>query len=164
MYRQYKKLDPLQVQSLKQKGLSNRIIAQRLGVTQGAIYHVLRRLYVKNYSGEFPVSSKNCWRSQPTKFGVGLSENGLLRHQARVMQKGLQYNARREGTWSFRTTVGSAGLYRKISQCAGWEIYLGNHGHPAEHAIPWALPIVIARKGQDDLRGCWKTHRHPGMG
>lgn len=36
-------LDPQKVLQLKQRGLSNNQIAQRLGVTPGAIYHVLRK-------------------------------------------------------------------------------------------------------------------------
>lgn len=39
----FRKLDPQKVVKLKQQGLSNSQIAQRLGVTQGAIYHVLRK-------------------------------------------------------------------------------------------------------------------------
>lgn len=41
MYGQHRKLDPLRVLTLKHQGLSNKQIAQRLGVTSGAIYHVL---------------------------------------------------------------------------------------------------------------------------
>jgi len=40
----FRKLDPMKVLKLKRQGLSNSQIAQRLGVTQGAIYHVLRKL------------------------------------------------------------------------------------------------------------------------
>jgi transcriptional regulator len=39
----FRKLDPMKVLKLKQQGLSNSQIAQRLGVTQGAVYHVLRK-------------------------------------------------------------------------------------------------------------------------
>jgi transcriptional regulator len=39
----FRKLDPQKVLQLKQRGLSNSQIALRLGVTQGAIYHVLRK-------------------------------------------------------------------------------------------------------------------------
>ena len=39
----FRKLDPQKVLKLKQRGLSNSQIAQRLGVTQGAVYHVLRK-------------------------------------------------------------------------------------------------------------------------
>jgi len=39
----FRKLDPLKVRKLKELGLTNAQIAQRLGVTQGAIYHVLRK-------------------------------------------------------------------------------------------------------------------------
>jgi transposase len=39
----FRKLDPLKVRKLKAQGLTNTQIAQRLGVTQGAIYHVLRK-------------------------------------------------------------------------------------------------------------------------
>jgi transposase len=39
----FRKLDPLKVRKLKAQGLTNSQIAQRLGVTQGAIYHVLRK-------------------------------------------------------------------------------------------------------------------------
>jgi transposase len=42
--RPFRKLDPLKVLKLKRQGLSNSLIAQRLGVTQGAIYHVLRKM------------------------------------------------------------------------------------------------------------------------
>ena len=42
MYRT-SKLDAAKVFKLRALGLSNAIIAQRLGVTQGAIYHVLRK-------------------------------------------------------------------------------------------------------------------------
>ncbi len=44
MARTFRKLDPMRVVKLKQQGLSNALIAQRLGVTQGAVYHVLRKL------------------------------------------------------------------------------------------------------------------------
>ncbi len=44
MARKFRKLDPMKVVKLKQQGLSNSLIAQRLGVTQGAVYHVLRKL------------------------------------------------------------------------------------------------------------------------
>jgi len=40
----FRKLDPMKVLKLKRQGLSNSQIAQRLGVTQGAIYHVLRKM------------------------------------------------------------------------------------------------------------------------
>ncbi len=43
MAKRFRKLDPLKVRKLKGQGLSNSQIAQRLGVTQGAIYHVLRK-------------------------------------------------------------------------------------------------------------------------
>ena len=43
MAKSFRKLDPLKVRKLKQQGLTNTQIAQRLGVTQGAIYHVLRK-------------------------------------------------------------------------------------------------------------------------
>lgn len=43
MAKRFRKLDPLKVRKLKSQGLSNAQIAQRLGVTQGAIYHVLRK-------------------------------------------------------------------------------------------------------------------------
>jgi transposase len=39
----FRKLDPMKVRKLKAQGLTNTQIAQRLGVTQGAIYHVLRK-------------------------------------------------------------------------------------------------------------------------
>jgi DNA-binding NarL/FixJ family response regulator len=42
--RTFRKLDPGKVLKLKRQGLSNAQIAQRLGVTQGAIYHALRKL------------------------------------------------------------------------------------------------------------------------
>ena len=44
MAKSFRKLDPLKVRKLKAQGLTNTQIAQRLGVTQGAIYHVLRKL------------------------------------------------------------------------------------------------------------------------
>lgn len=44
MARTFRKLDPMKVVKLKKQGLSNALIAQRLGVTQGAVYHVLRKL------------------------------------------------------------------------------------------------------------------------
>lgn len=44
MAKSFRKLDPLKVRKLKTQGLTNTQIAQRLGVTQGAIYHVLRKL------------------------------------------------------------------------------------------------------------------------
>ena len=43
MAKSFRKLDPLKVRKLKAQGLTNTQIAQRLGVTQGAIYHVLRK-------------------------------------------------------------------------------------------------------------------------
>ncbi|MBI5783443.1 MAG: helix-turn-helix domain-containing protein [Gammaproteobacteria bacterium] len=43
MANSFRKLDPLKVWKLKEQGLTNAQIAQRLGVTQGAIYHVLRK-------------------------------------------------------------------------------------------------------------------------
>ncbi len=39
----FRKLNPQKVLKLKQQGLSNNQIAQRLGVTQGAVYHALRK-------------------------------------------------------------------------------------------------------------------------
>ncbi|GEM_PF-3963634 len=44
MSRPFRKLDPAKVVKLKRQGLSNALIAQRLGVTQGAVYHVLRKM------------------------------------------------------------------------------------------------------------------------
>lgn len=44
MSKPFRKLDPEKVAKLKRQGLSNSLIAQRLGVTQGAIYHVLRKM------------------------------------------------------------------------------------------------------------------------
>lgn len=44
MAKSFRKLDPQKVRKLKIQGLTNTQIAQRLGVTQGAIYHVLRKL------------------------------------------------------------------------------------------------------------------------
>ncbi len=44
MSRPFRKLDPVKVIKLKRQGLSNSLIAQRLGVTQGAVYHVLRKM------------------------------------------------------------------------------------------------------------------------
>ena len=46
MSRPFRKLDPEKVIKLKRQGLSNALIAQRLGVTQGAIYHVLRKMVI----------------------------------------------------------------------------------------------------------------------
>ena len=46
MSKSFRKLDPLKVLKLKRQGLSNALIAQRLGVTQGAVYHVLRKMGV----------------------------------------------------------------------------------------------------------------------
>ena len=43
MYGQHRKIDPVQVMAFKRRGLSNTQIARRLGVTAGAIYHVLRK-------------------------------------------------------------------------------------------------------------------------
>ena len=43
MAKSFRKLDPMKVRKLKAQGLTNTQIAQRLGVTQGAIYHVLRK-------------------------------------------------------------------------------------------------------------------------
>jgi hypothetical protein len=50
--RPFRKLDPTKVRKLKQQGLSNALIAQRLGVTQGAIYHVLRKMDLHGESNE----------------------------------------------------------------------------------------------------------------
>ena len=47
MAKSYHKLDPLKVRKLKEQGLTNAQVAQRLGVTQGAIYHVLRKTAVR---------------------------------------------------------------------------------------------------------------------
>ena len=44
MSRPFRKLDPAKVIKLKRQGLSNSLIAQRLGVTQGAVYYLLRRV------------------------------------------------------------------------------------------------------------------------
>ena len=41
---QFRKLDPQKVVKLKRQGLSNSQIAQRLGVSQGAVYQSLRKL------------------------------------------------------------------------------------------------------------------------
>lgn len=43
MYGQYRKLNHQKVLLLKHQGLSNVQIAQRLGVTQGAVYSALRK-------------------------------------------------------------------------------------------------------------------------
>jgi DNA-binding NarL/FixJ family response regulator len=51
MSRPFRKLDPVKVIKLKRQGLSNSLIAQRLGVTQGAVYHVLRKMDVTNGCG-----------------------------------------------------------------------------------------------------------------
>lgn len=43
MYGQYRKLNLKKILLLKCQGLSNVQIAQRLGVTQGAVYNLLRK-------------------------------------------------------------------------------------------------------------------------
>jgi transposase len=43
MHGQYRKLDLSKVLTLKRQGLSNQQIAQRFGVTYGAVYYFLRR-------------------------------------------------------------------------------------------------------------------------
>ena len=48
MSRPFRKLDPVKVIKLKRQGLPNSLIALRLGVTQGAIYHVLRKVELNN--------------------------------------------------------------------------------------------------------------------
>ncbi|MHB8742463.1 MAG: winged helix-turn-helix domain-containing protein [Sulfuricaulis sp.] len=48
MARLFRKLDPVRVWQLKERGLSNSQIAQRLGVTQGAVYHIVRKKDSKN--------------------------------------------------------------------------------------------------------------------
>ncbi|BAV32447.1 hypothetical protein SCL_0123 [Sulfuricaulis limicola] len=55
MAKSFRKLDPLKVRKLKQQGLTNTQIAQRLGVTQGAIYHVLRKLDVPGTESNEPL-------------------------------------------------------------------------------------------------------------
>lgn len=58
MAKPFRKLDPLKVRKLKSQGLTNTQIAQRLGVTQGAIYHVLRKLDARGTdAGELPADS-----------------------------------------------------------------------------------------------------------
>jgi DNA-binding MarR family transcriptional regulator len=47
MSARHKTIDHDQVAYLRSKGLKNGVIAQRLGVTQGAIYHVVKRLEAK---------------------------------------------------------------------------------------------------------------------
>jgi transposase len=51
----FRKLDPLKVRKLKSQGLTNTQIAQRLGVTQGAIYHVLRKLELRENPSDEPL-------------------------------------------------------------------------------------------------------------
>jgi len=51
MSRPFRKLDPVKVIKLKRQGLSNSLIAQRLGVTQGAVYHVLRKMDISSERG-----------------------------------------------------------------------------------------------------------------
>jgi transposase len=51
----FRKLDPLKVRKLKSQGLTNTQIAQRLGVTQGAIYHVLRKLELSEIQSSEPL-------------------------------------------------------------------------------------------------------------
>lgn len=46
MYGQHRKIDPSQVMAFKRRGLTNTQIARRLGVTTGAIYHVLRKAVI----------------------------------------------------------------------------------------------------------------------
>ncbi len=53
------KLDPLKVRKLKGQGLSNSQIAQRLGVTQGAIYHVLRKYNAHETDANVPRQGTN---------------------------------------------------------------------------------------------------------
>lgn len=55
MAKPFRKLDPLKVRKLKSQGLTNTQIAQRLGVTQGAIYHVLRKLELREIQPDEPL-------------------------------------------------------------------------------------------------------------
>lgn len=55
MAKPFRKLDPLKVRKLKSQGLTNTQIALRLGVTQGAIYHVLRKLDVRGTESREPL-------------------------------------------------------------------------------------------------------------
>jgi transposase len=57
MSRPFRKLDPVKVIKLKRQGLSNALIAQRLGVTQGAVYHVLRKMNITGGCGNDLVPS-----------------------------------------------------------------------------------------------------------
>jgi transposase len=57
MSRPFRKLDPVKVVKLKRQGLSNALIAQRLGVTQGAVYHVLRKMNITGGCGNDMVPS-----------------------------------------------------------------------------------------------------------
>ncbi|WP_372522902.1 hypothetical protein [Sulfuricaulis sp.] len=57
MSRPFRKLDPVKVIKLKRQGLSNSLIAQRLGVTQGAVYHVLRKMNITGGRGNDMVPS-----------------------------------------------------------------------------------------------------------
>ena len=68
MARPFRKLDALKVLKLKQQGLSNSQIAQRLGVTQGAIYHVLRKLSVPLMEAEAAESAADCLQLPLRKF------------------------------------------------------------------------------------------------
>jgi transposase len=43
MHGQHRKIDPSRIMTLKRRGLSNAQIARRLGVSNGAVYHVLRK-------------------------------------------------------------------------------------------------------------------------
>ena len=63
MSRPFRKLDPMRVIKLKRQGLSNSLIAQRLGVTQGAVHHVLRKMDVTSGRGNDMVPGtpvRNC--------------------------------------------------------------------------------------------------------
>lgn len=55
-----RKIDDKRVEHLRRAGLSQVIIAMRMGVTQGAIYHALRRIEnrKRNASGGGAVSAK----------------------------------------------------------------------------------------------------------
>lgn len=57
------KLDVAKVFKLRALGLSNAIIAQRLGVTQGAIYHILRKHDAEHGAAENtrPLRRSPCW-------------------------------------------------------------------------------------------------------
>lgn len=57
------KLDVEKALKLRTQGLTNRIIAQRLGVTQGAVYHVFRKHDAKQQTPKTTPAQRRspCW-------------------------------------------------------------------------------------------------------